>query len=246
MIHQLPARQCFFRVTRKGWKWPAVLSGRGAFHLSAAGNRYNVVLQQAAYASDSLTVAVTEWAYYLALDWHERIAGHHVAPVNGPLVTEDLLWAFTLTAPISVVDVEAVAASLPWAGHVLVNPARNYAATQRLANLALTRPFPGYPPPHAGLKVPAVRSRLHPSSTESNFVFFRLGRSPAGQRVGKWRLRVEFLDLAGDPVGPATARVDWARPRSQLLPPVGGAGAGLAAPAGCALSTWQPLVINHL
>ena len=49
-----------------GRRWRDVLSGRGALYLSATGNRYNTVLQQAAYVSDDLRVAVTEFAYYAA------------------------------------------------------------------------------------------------------------------------------------------------------------------------------------
>src|SRR5262249_23837414 len=151
---------------------------------------YNVVLQQAAYVSDMLTVAVTEGAYYAALAWQEDISYHHGTPVNGPLVSRSLLWEFTLQAPAYVIDAEALAASLAWPPHVLLNPRQPYGATQPLANVALSRPQPGHAPPHPGLKVPAVRSRHGPGATESNFVLFRLGRAPAGTLVGKWRLEI--------------------------------------------------------
>ena len=50
--------------------WRDVLSGRGGLYLSATGNRYNTVLQQAAATvSDDLLAAVTEFAYYAALNW---------------------------------------------------------------------------------------------------------------------------------------------------------------------------------
>jgi hypothetical protein len=55
MIHPLPPDQLYYRVTTIGRRWPDVLSGRGALYLSATGNRYNTVLQQAAYVCDDLT-----------------------------------------------------------------------------------------------------------------------------------------------------------------------------------------------
>ena len=246
MIYSLPANQYFFRVTTAGRKWSHVLSGRGALYLTATGNRYNVILQQATYVAESLAVAVTEWAYYVARNWQDRIGNHHVLPVTGALVSEAVLWQFTIQAPNYVVDAEPLAASLPWPAHVLLNPCGNYAATQRLANLALSRPFQGHQPPHPGLKVPAVRSRLQAAATESNFVFFRLGKSPSGQLIGKWKLQVEFLDLAGNQVTGATARVDWTRLRFRLLSPPGGLPAGQALPATYSLGQWYQLVINHL
>ena len=51
-----------------------MLSGRGALYLSPSGNRYNVVLQQASYVCNDLEVAVAEFGYYAARDWHERLA----------------------------------------------------------------------------------------------------------------------------------------------------------------------------
>ncbi len=246
MIYPLSANQHFFRITKARRRWRDVLSGEGALYLRATGNRYNVILQQAAYVSDSLAVAVTEWAYYVARDWQDHIGKHHAFPITGPLLSEAMLWQFTIKTPNYVVDAESLAASLPWPAHVLLNPSGNYAATQYLANLALSRSFPGYTPPHPGLKVPAVRSRLQALASESNFVFFRMGKSPTGQLVGKWRLQIEFLDPAGNEVTAATVRVDWSRFRFRLLQPPGSFPAGQTSPAGYSAASWYPLALNHL
>lgn len=84
MIYPLPPAQSYYRVTVLGRRWRDVLSGRGALYLLATGNRYNTVLQQAAYVSDDPTVAVTEFAYYAARDGQDRLGNHHVLPVAGP------------------------------------------------------------------------------------------------------------------------------------------------------------------
>src|SRR3954466_15105555 len=81
MIYPLPPDQSYSRVAVLGRRWRDVLSGRGALYLSATGNRYNTVLQQAAYVSDDLVVAVTEFAYYAGHAWQDRLGNHHVLPV---------------------------------------------------------------------------------------------------------------------------------------------------------------------
>src|SRR4051812_23363468 len=106
MIHALTPNQRYYRVTTLGRRWRDVLSGRGALYLSATGNRYNAVLQQAAYVCDDLRVAVTEFAYYAARDWQDRLGNHHLLPVAGPLQSDHVLWLFRLQQPTHVVDVE--------------------------------------------------------------------------------------------------------------------------------------------
>jgi hypothetical protein len=222
-----------------------VLSGRGALYLSATGNRYNTVLQQAAYVSDDLQVAVTEFAYYAARDWQDQFGNHHVLPVAGPLQSDYVLWRFLLQQPAYVVDIE-YGTGLPWLipPYLLLNPGRNYAATQHLANQALTWPFAGHAPPHPGLRVPAVRSRHTAADPQVNYVLYRLPGTPLGHLEGRWRLRIEFLDLNGDPVGPGSPRIDWSRPRFLLLASPG-SGATPALPAGYALATWYPAHVNY-
>jgi hypothetical protein len=245
MIHPLPPGHSYYRVTTIGRRWRDVLSCRGALYLSATGNRYNTVLQQAAYVCDDLAVAVTESAYYAGRDWQERLGNHHLLPVAGPLQSDYVLWRFRLQQPQYVIDVEN-AAGVPWLvpRYVLLNPGRNYAATQRLANQAATWPFAGHPPPHPGLRVPAVRSRHAAADPQVNFVLYRLPGTPLGLQEGRWRLRVEFLDLNGNPVGPGSSRMDWSRPRFQLLASPGG-GVASVLPAPYALANWYHLHINY-
>jgi hypothetical protein len=245
MIHPLPPGQSFYRVTTIGRRWRDVFSGRGALFLSATGNRYNTVLQYAAYVSDELRVAAAEFAYYVARDWQDRLGNRHLVPVAGPLLSGFVLWRFRLQQPTYVVDVEH-AAGVPWQVplYTLLNAGRNYAATQHLANQAITWPFAGHPPPHPGLRVPAVRSRHVAADREVNSVVYRIPGSPVGQLEGRWRLRIEFLDLNGMPVGPGSPRIDWTHPQFQLLASPGG-GVLPALPAPYALGNWYPLHINH-
>jgi RES domain len=245
MIQNLVPGTLFYRVTTPGRKWGDVLSGRGALYLPPAGNRYNVVLQQAAYVCDDLEVAVTEFGYYAARDWQDRLGNHHILPVPSPLRQDYILWQFTLQAPTYVVDVEnapGTAALLP--PFALLNPSRNYAATQNLANHAVNFHAPGHPTPHPGLKVPAVRSRHLITAGQSNYVLYRLPNSPRGTLLTRWKLRFEFLDVSGNAVTSTSPRVNWAEPRFMLLALP--RSVAVAPPAPYALGTWHSFRINHL
>jgi hypothetical protein len=178
MIHPLPPGRSYYQVTTIGRRWRDVLSGKGALYQSATGNRYNAVLQQAAYVSDDLPVAVTEFASYAARHWQDRLGNHHVLSVVGPLQRDYVLWRFRLQQPTYVVDVEH-AAGLPWLipPYVLFNPGGNYAATPHLATQAVTWPFAGYAPPHRGLRVPAVRSRHAAAVPQVTYVLYRISGS---------------------------------------------------------------------
>jgi hypothetical protein len=244
MVHPLPQKQDYFRVTTLGRRWKDVLSGRGALYLPPTGNRYNVVLQRAAYVSDELNVAVTEFAYYVARDWQTRLGNHHLLPVPSPLRSNYVLWQFTLQQPRYVIDVEAGPPLVLLPPFSLLNPCHHYAATQWLANHAIATPAPGHAPPHPGLKVPAVRSRHGTAAQQSNFVLYRQRNSPKGQLVARWRLQIEFLDTNGNPVAAGSRRVDWACPRFQLLANPGATAPRPPAPQ--ALNTWHPLAINFL
>lgn len=245
MIDVLNPNQSFFRVTKVGFGWKDVLSGEGALFLDQEGNRYNVVLQRAVYVSADLKVAVTEFAYYSARDWHHRIGNHYLVPVPMPLHDDFLLWQFTLREPKYVIDIEsAPTLSLHLPHFVLLNPGRNYMSTQQLAIRAVTQSLAGYSPPHPGLKVPAVRSR-HGVGSESNYVFYRTNYNPRGRLVGRWKLRIEFLDIQGNPVQVGTHRIDWAHPRFQLLP-LPRTRKITPPPTPYKLGTWYPVHINHL
>jgi hypothetical protein len=243
MVHTLSPNQDYFRVTTLGRRWRDVLSGRGALYLPPTGNRYNVVLQRAAYVCDDLSVAVTEFAYYVARDWQTRLGNHHLLPVPSPLWSNYVLWQFTLQQPTYVIDVEAGPLVLlpPFA---LLNPGHHYAATQWLANHAIATATPGHASPHPGLKVPAVRSRHGPAAKEANYVLYRHRNSPRGRLVARWRLQIAFLDLTGNAVSVSSQRVDWAHPRFRLL--AGPGAAGPRPPAPFALNTWHSLSINFL
>jgi len=245
MIYHLSVNQYYFRITTLGRRWNDVLSGNGALYLTPLGNRYNVVLQRATYVAETPQIVLSEAAYYMALIWQERIGIHHLRPVTGPLVSDHLLWQFTLQSPEYVIDVERLIDTLLWPPHTLVNPGRYYDSTQRAANVAVSLQLPGYSTPHPGIRVPAVRSRNSVSSAESNLVFFCLNRSPRGQLEGRWRIQIEFLALGGGQVTSATRRVDWARPRFRILAPVHGVPLGVATPGNLALSTWYSIDLNY-
>ena len=59
--------------------------------------------------------------------------------------------------PVAVAQLVERYAALGWPPHVLLNPSTDYGTTQDLANVAQTRAFPGYPPPHPGLIFPPHR-----------------------------------------------------------------------------------------
>ena len=243
MTFPLPQNQQYYRITTRGYRWRDVLSGRGGLHLSPGGNRYNVVLQRAAYVSNELSVTVTEFAYYAARDWQDRLGNHHIVAVPTPMRAAYTLWQFTLQQPTYVIDVEAglpVHAQLP--PFALLNPGHNYAATHWVANNAIATPVVGHHLPHPGLKVPAVRSRQGAAAQESNYVLYKLAHSPRGTLTGRWSVQIEFLDIAGNAVVATSARVDWSHPRFQLLGAPGGVAPALPHPY--ALGVWYPLEVN--
>jgi hypothetical protein len=243
MAFLLPPNQFYYRITTRGYRWRDVLSGRGALSLSPGGNRYNVVLQRAAYVCNELGVTITEFAYYAARDWQERLGNHHIVAVPTPMRGTYTLWQFTLQQPTYVIDVEAglpVHAQLP--PFALLNPGHNYAATHWVANNAIATLVAGHNPPHPGLKVPAVRSRQGAAGNESNYVLYKLAHSPQGTLTGRWRVQIEFRDIAGNAVAGGSARVDWSHPRFQLLTVPGGAPPALPHPY--AVNIWYPIVVN--
>jgi hypothetical protein len=227
----------------RGYRWSDVLSGAGALYLSPSGNRYNVILQRAAYVCDELSVTVTEFAYYAARNWQDRLGNQHIVAVPSPMRADYNLWQFTLQQPTYVIDVETdLPAHLQLPPFALLNPGHNYAATHWVANNAIALPVVGRTGPHPGLKVPAVRSRHGAAPQESNFVLYRLANTPQGTLNGRWRVQIEFLDIAGNAVAAGSPRVDWSHPRFQLLPAPGAPPAALPHPY--ALHTWYPLSIN--
>jgi hypothetical protein len=97
------------------------------------------------YASDDALVAITEMAYYQALEWRDRIGGGRIGtpipllrptPPTYPLISSHLLWAFTLNASPLVVDVDDPNAYITFqhAPIEILNPGQAYETTQALAD----------------------------------------------------------------------------------------------------------------
>jgi hypothetical protein len=82
MYHPTAPATRLYRVTRPDETWPNPLLGLGAYF--TRGGRYNRPHQQTIYASEDPLVAITEAAFYQALDWQRRIALHHFLPVGHP------------------------------------------------------------------------------------------------------------------------------------------------------------------
>src|SRR5262249_60443226 len=82
MFHTPAAGTLYYRVTRKGTRPSGVLSGMGSYY--TLGGRYHRPHQRTVYASDDALVAITEMAYYQALEWRDPIGGGGAAPPRPP------------------------------------------------------------------------------------------------------------------------------------------------------------------
>ncbi|MBV9123866.1 MAG: RES family NAD+ phosphorylase [Planctomycetes bacterium] len=102
MYHPIAPATRLYRITRLNEVWPGPLLGLGAYFTH--GGRYNRPHQQVVYTSDDPLVAITEVAFYQALEWHKRIAFHHFLPVAYPLESKHRLWCFTIDPAPAVVD----------------------------------------------------------------------------------------------------------------------------------------------
>jgi hypothetical protein len=215
----------FYRVTRVGTQWAEVLSGGGSFHNN--GGRYNGPHQRTVYCSDDPLVAITECAFYQARSWQMRIGGGDGAPVPVnlppvpppvyPMVSEHVLWCFSLRNATQVVDLEHPQ-SLPVFGHfvqILSNPGQCYHNTQHLADAVRVHPVAGHANAE-GIKCLSARTPAVPGYQPHQYVFFVYGQRIPGVYMRKWRLSLEFVDLAGNPVDMATRDIDWARPWFRL------------------------------
>jgi hypothetical protein len=231
MFHTPAAGTLYYRVTRKKTRSSGVLSGMGSYY--TLGGRYHRPHQRTVYASEDVLVAITEMAYYQALEWKERIGGGRLGtpmplprptPPAYPLVSSHLLWAFTLNASPLVIDVDDPNAYITFqhAPIEILNTGQAYNATQSLADRirAFTHP---HCPRVEGIKVPSARTPTSGGYQPSQYALFVMGgRSLNGQVAWRADLTLEFLDSAGNPVSQATREVAWKRPRFQLQ--------GLAAP----------------
>jgi hypothetical protein len=225
MFHTSAAGLLYYRVTWKGTRSSSVLSGMGSYY--TLGGRYHRPHQRTVYASDDALVPITEMAYYQALKWQERIGGGRTgtpiplprpAPPIYPLISSHLLWAFRLTAPPSVIDVDDLNAyaAFQHAPIEILSPGQAYETTQSLADRVRAFTHPHYPRPE-GIKAPSVRTPVSGGHQPYQYVLFVMGRRTlSGQVVWRTDLPLEFLDSAGNPVSRATREVAWTRPRFQL------------------------------
>lgn len=223
MLHTPPAGTRFYRVTERGRAWPDVLSGAGAYF--TFGGRYNRTQQKTVYASDDPLVSITESAFHQALDWQERIGGGTLsapAPLAAPalpLVSQHFFWCFTLANPPALVDVEDPAARnmFQHRPHELLNPSQDYQRTAILADRIRQYPAPAQPAA-GGILAPSVRTPANGPYIPRQHILFVPHNVLAipGTQVRRWKLTVEFLDVAGQQVTAATRDIDWARPRFRL------------------------------
>ena len=215
----------YYRVTKRGIRPSMVLSGMGAYH--TLGGRYHRPHQRTVYASDDPLVAITEMAYYQALEWHERIGGGRTRtpaplpkpePPTYPLRSSHLLWCFTLAAPLAVIDLDdpTAYAAFQHAPIEILNPGQAYDTTQSLADRIRAFKSPHHPRAE-GIRAPSVRMPVAGGHRPTQYALFVMsGRSLSGQVAWRAVLTLEFLDQAGSAVSPATREVAWARPRFLL------------------------------
>ena len=231
-LHSSP-RTRYYRLTEAGTFWPHVLSGAGADF--TFGGRYNRVQQKTVYAAEDPLVSIAEYAFHQALELQQLIGGGPLSahpPLPSPplpLVSKHLLWCFTLQRSPRVVDVETPLAlqTFHHQSHELLNPSPNdYHRTAMLADLI--RHFPNPQQPAAqGILAPSVRTPAGLGYTPQQYIFFVPHNVLAipGTMVRRWKLSIEFKDLAAQSVTSATRDIDWIRPWFQL------SGAHLPVPA---------------
>jgi RES domain len=225
MFQTLGAATVYYRVTGKDTRPSGVLSGMGSYY--TRGGRYHRPHQRTVYASDDALVAITEMAYYQALEWRDRIGGGRTttpvpmlrpSPPIFPLVSSHALWCFTLAAPPTVIDLDDLIAfaTFQHAPVEILNPGQAYETTQALADRIRTFTDPHRPRP-GGIKAPSVRTPASGGYQPAQYALFVMaGRKLSGQIAWRADLTLEFLDPAGNPVGRTTREVAWTRPRFQL------------------------------
>jgi hypothetical protein len=211
-------------VTDTRQSWPGVLSGAGAYY--SYGGRYNRVHQKTVYAAADPLVSIAEYAFHQAIDWQTLIGGGPLRspPPAGsaafPLLSDHFLWCFTLRNAPQVVDVEdpAALATFQHRPHELLNPTpQDYHRTAMLADRIRHHPNPQHPVA-GGILAPSVRTPSGPGYTPRQYIFFVPHNvlSLHGTRVRRWRLTLEFADVAGQHVTPQTRDIDWLRPWVRL------------------------------
>ncbi len=94
MYYSPAAGTRLYRVTSPDTAWPTPLLGRGAYYTH--GGRYNRVGQATVYCSEDPLVVITEAAFYQSLEWQHRISGQRLSAMTYPLISDHILWCFTL------------------------------------------------------------------------------------------------------------------------------------------------------
>ena len=223
MLHALDPGTPFYRVTEPRSSWPRVLSGAGAYFSS--GGRYNRVHQQTVYASEDPLVSIAEYAFHVAVEQQKSIGGGPLTesarlPPGLPLISEHLLWCFTLGIVPKVVDVEDPVA-LQTFGHrpyELLNPSsKDYHRTAMLADFIRHYCMAHHPIP-GDILAPSVRTPAGPGHNPRQHIFFVPHDSLAlsGTQVRRWTLTIEFRDTAARSVTTHTRDIDWSRPWVRL------------------------------
>jgi hypothetical protein len=243
MYYTLDAGAKLYRVTSPDTVWPTPLLGQGAYFTH--GGRYNRAGQATVYCSEDPLVALTEAAFYQALEWQLRISTtQRFRTMTYPLVSDHILWCFTLDSSPPLIDLEHSQAqhtfqypprlihnpSLnPRHGVQIVGqpPSRDYTGTQELADLIRAYlPPPGANPARPeGVKAPSVRMRRKYNFQPSQLALFLMDpriQVPYENRttlVDQWRLRLEFEQARPrQSVTNSTVEIGWTAPRFQLGP----------------------------
>jgi hypothetical protein len=220
MLQTPPPGTRLHRVTDRGRSWPEPLSGAGAYF--SFGGRYNRIHQKTVYAAEDPLVSIAEYAFHQATDLQTFVGGGPLSahpPLPSPplpLVSEHFLWCFTLQNAPQVVDLEDPVAlhTFHHRSHELLNPSyEDYHRTAMLADQVRHYPNPHHPVV-GGLLAPSVRLPPGPDYTPRQHVFFVPHNVLAipGTLVRRWKLTIEFADVASQNVTPHTRDIDWTRP----------------------------------
>jgi len=219
MLHTPQPGTQFYRVTDRGRSWADVLSGGGAYYSS--GGRYNSVQQRTVYAAADPLVSIAEFAFHKAAELQMFIGGGRLnaqplAAPPLPLAYEQFLWCFTLNHAPQMVDVEHPLAlhTFPHQPFELLNPTSDaYHRTTMLASLVRQHPNPQQPAV-GGILAPSVRTPPSHGYIPQQYVFFVPQNVLAipGTLVRRWKLTIEFKDVAGQGVTHQTREIAWARP----------------------------------
>lgn len=218
-----------FRVASadSGNLWPDPVRGHGAFYVPKEGNRYSGPHQLTLYCAEDPLVAITEGAFYQAIRLQNDIASFRMKEITYPLVSEHLLWAFSIDPLPHVVDMESAISSnhFGYSPHLLLNPSRAYSGTRAVADdvRSFTPPAGSGLPNPEGMKVPSVRTpyvRAFQPHHLSLFVMDTPASIPYGQRsnlIAKMKIEFEFFThKPSNSVIYQSPRIDWSAPKFRV------------------------------